>query len=96
MNTKLVEAIANVVLYEGYMLYPYRPSSVKNRQRTMVGQLGYDPTGRGISARRYIEKSFIAGRLEQTTTSTCTCAASATEKASEQCSGAEPSGALRQ
>jgi hypothetical protein len=70
--------------------------SVKNRQRTMVGQLGYDPTGRGISARRYIEKSFIAGRLEQTTTSTCTCAASATEKASEQCSGAEPSGALRQ
>ena len=37
MNTKLVEDIANAVLYEGYMLYPYRPSSVKNRQRWNFG-----------------------------------------------------------
>ena len=37
MNTKLVEEIANAVLYEGYMLYPYRPSSVKNRQRWNFG-----------------------------------------------------------
>src|SRR5947207_9783192 len=43
MNTKLVEAIANVVLYEGYMLYPYRPSSVKNRQRFNFGVL-YPPS----------------------------------------------------
>jgi hypothetical protein len=39
MNTKLVDAIANAVLYEGYMLYPYRPSSVKNRQRFNFGVL---------------------------------------------------------
>ena len=37
MSAKLVEEIANAVLYEGYMLYPYRPSSVKNRQRWNFG-----------------------------------------------------------
>src|SRR5579864_1083517 len=37
MNTKCVDAIAKAVLYEGYMLYPYRPSSVKNRQRFNFG-----------------------------------------------------------
>jgi hypothetical protein len=39
MNTKLVDAIAKAVLYEGYMLYPYRASSVKNRQRFNFGVL---------------------------------------------------------
>jgi hydrogenase maturation protease len=39
MNTKPIDAIANAVLYEGYMLYPYRPSSVKNRQRFNFGVL---------------------------------------------------------
>jgi hypothetical protein len=37
VNAKPVEDIANAVLYEGYMLYPYRPSSVKNRQRWNFG-----------------------------------------------------------
>jgi hypothetical protein len=37
VNTKLIEQIANAVLYEGYMLYPYRSSSVKNRQRWNFG-----------------------------------------------------------
>src|ERR1700730_1500633 len=39
MNTKLMDAIANAVLYEGYMLYPSRPSSLKNRQRFNFGVL---------------------------------------------------------
>jgi hydrogenase maturation protease len=39
MNTKSVDAIANAVLYEGYLLYPYRPSSIKNRQRFNFGVL---------------------------------------------------------
>ena len=39
MNTHLIDAIAKAVLYEGYMLYPYRPSSVKNRQRFNFGVL---------------------------------------------------------
>jgi hypothetical protein len=37
MNRRQVEQIAKAVLYEGYMLYPYRPSSVKNRQRWNFG-----------------------------------------------------------
>jgi hypothetical protein len=37
VNAKLVENIANAVLYEGYMLYPYRTSSVKNRERWNFG-----------------------------------------------------------
>ena len=32
-----VEQIADAVLYEGYILYPYRPSAVKNRQRWNFG-----------------------------------------------------------
>lgn len=39
MNLAVVEQIARAVLYEGYMLYPYRPSSVKNRQRWNFGVL---------------------------------------------------------
>lgn len=39
MNGDIVEKIANAVLYEGYMLYPYRPSAVKNRQRFNFGVL---------------------------------------------------------
>jgi hypothetical protein len=39
MNSEIVEKIANAVLYEGYMLYPYRLSAVKNRQRFNFGVL---------------------------------------------------------
>jgi hypothetical protein len=34
-----IEEIANAVLYEGYILYPYRASAVKNRQRWNFGVL---------------------------------------------------------
>ncbi len=37
MNAAMVDGIVNAVLYEGYMLYPYRPSAVKNRQRFNFG-----------------------------------------------------------
>jgi hydrogenase maturation protease len=37
MNSKLIESVADAVLYEGYMLYPYRPSAVKNQQRWNFG-----------------------------------------------------------
>lgn len=39
MNFELVEKIADAVLYEGYILYPYRASAVKNRQRFNFGAL---------------------------------------------------------
>jgi hypothetical protein len=37
MKAGRVKDIADAVLYEGYMLYPYRPSSIKNRQRWTFG-----------------------------------------------------------
>jgi hydrogenase maturation protease len=43
MNLERVNQIAKAVLYEGYMLYPYRPSSVKNRQRWNFGVV-YPPS----------------------------------------------------
>jgi hypothetical protein len=39
MDLSHVEKIAEAVLYEGYILYPYRPSSVKNQQRWNFGAL---------------------------------------------------------
>lgn len=39
MNFDRVKDIADAILYEGYILYPYRPSSVKNRQRWTFGCL---------------------------------------------------------
>jgi hydrogenase maturation protease len=38
MSRELVDRIADAVLYEGYVLYPYRPS-IKNRQRWTFGGL---------------------------------------------------------
>jgi hydrogenase maturation protease len=37
MSIESVEKIAEAVLYEGYMLYPYRASAVKNQQRWNFG-----------------------------------------------------------
>src|SRR5271156_101643 len=39
MNIEKVSKIADAVLYEGYMLYPYRSSAVKNQQRFNFGVL---------------------------------------------------------
>jgi len=37
MNFEQVKEIANAVLYEGYLLYPYRQSALKNRTRWTFG-----------------------------------------------------------
>jgi len=42
MNRELARKVADAVLYEGYMLYPYRRSALKNRQRWSFGIL-YPP-----------------------------------------------------
>jgi hypothetical protein len=39
MNPALLDKIVNAVLYEGYILYPYRASSKKNRQRFTFGRV---------------------------------------------------------
>jgi hypothetical protein len=50
VNRTLVDEIAAAVLYEGYLLYPYRPSALKNQQRFNFGvvaprQLGQSDEG---------------------------------------------------
>ncbi len=37
MKIEQIKEIANAVLYEGYLLYPYRQSAIKNRQRWTFG-----------------------------------------------------------
>jgi hypothetical protein len=37
MTPDPVQAVADAVLYEGFILYPYRPSALKNRQRWTFG-----------------------------------------------------------
>jgi hypothetical protein len=39
MNFAPAEKIAAAILYEGYILYPYRPTAIKNRQRWNFGTL---------------------------------------------------------
>jgi hypothetical protein len=39
MNLEFAKQVADSVLYEGYLLYPYRASAVKNRQRFNFGVL---------------------------------------------------------
>ncbi|HMG03991.1 MAG TPA: hypothetical protein VK581_00935 [Chthoniobacterales bacterium] len=39
MNPALLDKVVNAVLYEGYILYPYRASSKKNRQRFTFGRV---------------------------------------------------------
>jgi hydrogenase maturation protease len=39
MNRALVDQIVHAVLYEGYILYPYRASARKNRQRFTFGRV---------------------------------------------------------
>ncbi|GIF61998.1 hypothetical protein Ais01nite_00330 [Asanoa ishikariensis] len=40
MSLESVRAVADAVLYEGYLLYPYRASAQKNRTRWQFGVLG--------------------------------------------------------
>jgi hypothetical protein len=39
VNRELAKKVADALLYEGYRLYPYRPSALKNRQRWTFGIL---------------------------------------------------------
>jgi hypothetical protein len=43
MNQALVDQVVHAVLYEGYILYPYRASTKKNRQRFTFGRVYPEP-----------------------------------------------------
>src|SRR5689334_10246836 len=64
MNLHLVERLVNAVLYEGYILYPYRPTAVKNRQRFNFGALcpeSYSLAQRGTDAWRMQTECLVLG-----------------------------------
>ena len=51
MTLDQVRAVADAVLYEGYLLYPYRASSAKNQSRWQFGVLGPPGAAAAASAR---------------------------------------------
>lgn len=56
MNREMARQVADAILYEGYMLYPYRPSAIKNRHRWSFGIL-YPPNF--IEVRNGTERSSM-------------------------------------
>jgi hypothetical protein len=63
MNFASVEKIAAAVLYEGYILYPYRATAIKNRQRWNFGTLYpriYAEAQRPEEPFRLISESLLA------------------------------------
>lgn len=67
MNAALVDAIVKAVLYEGYMLYPYRPSAVKNQQRFNFGVIyprSYSEAQRGSDACAMQTECLVQGNAE--------------------------------
>ncbi len=67
MNRSLVDRIVNAVLYEGYILYPYRPS-FKNRQRWTFGGLYPEAYCRVHGEEASANQTEILARGNSTTT----------------------------
>jgi hypothetical protein len=67
MNAALVDGIVKAVLYEGYMLYPYRPSAVKNQQRFNFGVIyprSYSEAQGGADACAMQTECLVQGTAE--------------------------------
>jgi hypothetical protein len=70
MKDKLVEQVAAAVLYEGYILYPYRPS-VKNRHRWTFGGLvppTYSQAQAGTDACEMQTQCLVQGGIDTSLT----------------------------
>ncbi len=64
MNLETVRPIVDAVLYEGYILYPYRPTSAKNRSRWTFGGIYprvYNDTTGGAEPCRMQTQCLIEG-----------------------------------
>ena len=89
MSLSLARAVADAVLYEGYLLYPYRASSQKNQARWQFGILG--PAGRrgrrcrGRTGhvRRLPARPRTAGRGGRSTCASCSCRPRTAEQADD-------------
>src|SRR5438067_6697507 len=57
MNLSLADKIAQAILYEGYVLYPYRPDTYKNRQRWTFG--GLFPRGYSDGERWFSQSEWL-------------------------------------
>ena len=69
MDLSFVDRIVSTVLYEGYILYPYRPTSVKNQQRFNFGALypeAHCLAQRGADASKMHTECLVLGRPETT------------------------------
>jgi len=69
MNFAPVEKIAAAILYEGYILYPYRPTAIKNRQRWNFGTLYprvYAQAQRPEEPYRLVAECLVAADAEAT------------------------------
>lgn len=67
MRMDQVREIANAVLYEGYLLYPYRPSAIKNRQRWTFGVVyprEYSEAGGGIEPCTMQTECLVKGQAD--------------------------------
>ncbi len=67
MNLEQVKEIANAVLYEGYLLYPYRQSALKNRTRWTFGVVyprEYSEANGGIDPWTMHTECLIEGRAD--------------------------------
>ncbi len=67
MNLDLARSVADAVLYEGYLLYPYRASSSKNQSRWQFGVVGPpDAESRGLGeAASMSMQCVVAGQLDE-------------------------------
>jgi hypothetical protein len=69
MNFTAVEKITAAILYEGYILYPYRPTAIKNRQRWNFGTLYprvYAQAQRPEEPCRLVAECLVEPRAEAT------------------------------
>jgi hydrogenase maturation protease len=69
VSLEQVKEIANAVLYEGYMLYPYRQSAIKNRQRWTFGVVyprEYSEANGGIEPWEMQTECLVVGKASTT------------------------------
>ena len=67
MNSEQVKEIANAVLYEGYLLYPYRQSAIKNRTRWTFGAVyprEYSEANGGIEPWTMHTECLVQGHVD--------------------------------
>ncbi len=67
MRIEEIKEIANAVLYEGYLLYPYRHSAIKNRQRWTYGVVyprEYSEANGGVEPWTMLTECLVAGSAD--------------------------------